>query len=99
MWVVSGVGRAPDLRERQQEFDARAPIPRAELLARLKATISEVDEVLARVDAATLSERRQIRDMNVTGLEAIFHAVEHFSMHTGQIILLTKLRTGEDLKL
>jgi len=99
MWVVSGIGRAPDLRERQQEFDARAPVPRAELLARLKATISEVDEVLARADAATLSERRQIRDMNVTGLEAIFHAVEHFSMHTGQIILLTKLRTGEDLKL
>jgi uncharacterized damage-inducible protein DinB len=99
MWVVSGVGGAPDLRERQQEFDERSPVPRAQLLARLKATLGEVDEVLARVDAATLSERRQIRDMNVTGLEAIFHAVEHFSMHTGQIILLTKQRTGEDLKL
>src|ERR1041385_810365 len=99
MWIVSGWGGASDLRERQQEFDARSPVPRAELLARLKKTIGEVDEVLARADAATLSERRQIRDMNVTGLEAIFHAVEHFSMHTGQIILLTKLRTGEDLKL
>jgi len=35
----------------------------------------------------------------VTGLEAIYHVVEHFSMHTGQIILLTKARTGEDLNL
>jgi hypothetical protein len=25
--------------------------------------------------------------------------VEHFSMHTGQIILLSKARIGEDLKL
>jgi hypothetical protein len=25
--------------------------------------------------------------------------VEHFGMHTGQIILLSKARTGEDLKL
>ena len=99
MWVVSGVGGAPDLRERQREFDERSPIPRAELLARLRQTLREVDGVLARVDAAALLERRQVRDRNVTGLEAIFHAVEHFSMHAGQIILLTKLRTGEDLKL
>ena len=25
--------------------------------------------------------------------------VEHFGMHTGQIIMLNKIRTGEDLKL
>ncbi len=99
MWVVSGVGGAPDLRDRQREFDERSPLPRAELLARIRGTLREVDEVLARLDAAALTERRQVRDWNVTVLEAIFHAVEHFSMHAGQIILLTKLRTGEDLKL
>ncbi len=99
MWIVSGVGGAPDLRDRQREFDERTPVPRAELLARLRETLREVDEVLARVDAAALLGRRQVRDRDVTGLEAIFHAVEHFSMHAGQIILLAKLRTGEDLKL
>jgi uncharacterized damage-inducible protein DinB len=30
-------------------------------------------------------------------LEAIAHVVEHFSQHTGQIILLTKMLTSEDL--
>ena len=30
-------------------------------------------------------------------LAAIFHVTEHFSMHTGQIILLTKLLTGTGL--
>lgn len=99
MWIVSGIAGAPDLRDRQREFDERSPIPRAELLARLRESVREADEVLSSVDAAALLERRQVRDRNVTGLEAIFHAVEHFSMHAGQIFLLTKMRTGEDLKL
>ncbi len=33
----------------------------------------------------------------MTLLAAVFHAVEHFSMHTGQIILLTKMLAGGDL--
>jgi hypothetical protein len=33
----------------------------------------------------------------VTKLEAVYHVVEHFSMHTGQIIFATKLLTGEDM--
>ena len=51
------------------------------------------------MDEAALLARRQVRHMGVTGLEAILHAPEHFSTHAGQIVLLTKLRTGEDLKL
>jgi len=31
-------------------------------------------------------------------LLAVYHAVEHFSMHTGQIIMLAKMRSG-DLRL
>jgi uncharacterized damage-inducible protein DinB len=33
----------------------------------------------------------------VTGNEAVFHVAEHFSHHAGQIILLTKMLTGDDL--
>jgi hypothetical protein len=32
----------------------------------------------------------------MTALEAIYHVVEHFSQHTGQIIYATKLLTGTD---
>jgi uncharacterized damage-inducible protein DinB len=99
MWIASGVGGEPDLRDRQSEFDERGPVPREELLARLRETLRDVDAVLARVSGPALTERLQIRDVSVTALEAIYHAVEHFSMHAGQIMLLAKLRTGEDLKL
>jgi len=99
MWIVSGVGGATDLRERQQEFDERALIASAELLANLRATLEETDKVLASVEGKMLLERRQVRDSNVTVLEAIFHAVEHFSMHAGQIIMLAKMRAKRDLRL
>ena len=97
-WIVCGLGGAPDQRERQEEFDQRALIPRSELLAKLKQTIAEVDAVLARCDPAQMLARRQIQASEVTALEAIFHVVEHFSMHTGQIILLTKMLTKKDLR-
>src|ERR1044071_4675434 len=31
-WIVSGIGRAPDVRNRQAEFDQRDPIPATELI-------------------------------------------------------------------
>lgn len=97
-WIVCGVGgEERDARVRQMEFDEREQVPATELLARLKATLAEIDRILARLDASTLLERRQIQGHDVTVLGAIFHVVEHFSMHTGQIILLTKLRTRRDL--
>ena len=99
MWVVGVAGGSPVERDRQQEFDEREHISRAELLERLRRTLAAVDEALARLDAASLVERRQSPWGEMTALEAVYHAVEHFSMHTGQIITLTKMRLGVDLKL
>ena len=89
-WIVSGVGGTPDVRNRQSEFDQRAPIPVTELIDRLEQTISDVDRVLASLASVDLHTRRMIQANDVTVLEAIYHVVEHFSMHTGQIILLAK---------
>ena len=98
-WIIGGVGGQARERRRQQEFDERTQIPGKELLANLRAVVEEADEIIRGLDASTLLSRRDIQDYEVTALEAIYHVVEHFSMHTGQIILLTKARTGEDLKL
>lgn len=94
-WVISGLGVASDRRQRQQEFDERGPIPSEELLNGLKRTVAEADVVLASVSPRSLPERRQIQGGDVTVMEAIYHVVEHFSMHTGQIIFLTKMRKGD----
>ncbi len=97
-WIVSGVGGAADSRERQLEFDARSGPGRAELLAMLKDSLQNASSVLSNLKSSALLEQRTIQGSEVTVLEAIFHVVEHFSMHTGQIILQTKLLTKKDLR-
>jgi uncharacterized damage-inducible protein DinB len=52
---------------------------------------------LAAFPRERLLQRRVIQKYEKTALEAIFHVVEHFSYHTGQIIYVTKLRQGKDL--
>jgi uncharacterized damage-inducible protein DinB len=96
-WIVCGVGGATDARDRDAEFAQRMVIPREELLARLKQTISEADSALASFQSDRLLERMQIQGCEVTALEAILHVVEHFSMHTGQIILMSKVFAEVDL--
>jgi len=91
-WMISGVGRAADVRHRAAEFAAADGLPRAELLANLNQTLDEVDRVLGALTPESLLERRTIQGRDITVLDAIFICVEHFSMHLGQIILLSKLR-------
>ncbi len=97
-WIVSGLGGEVDQRERQHEFDERSTIPRAELLSALEQTLNDVDRILAGFEPERILDHRKIQGNKVTPLEAIFHVTEHFSMHTGQIILLTKLLTATDLR-
>ena len=97
-WIVCGVGGQPDARNRDAEFEQRDQIPRAELLTLLRSTLSEVQTTLHSLDPAIVLERRKIQGNDVEILEAIFHVTEHFSMHAGQIFLLTKLMTATDLR-
>ena len=97
-WIICGVGGQPDNRNRDAEFEQRDVIARDELVALLRSTLSEVHTTLQALDPAIVLERRKIQGNDVEILEAIFHVTEHFSMHAGQIFLLTKLLTATDLR-
>jgi uncharacterized damage-inducible protein DinB len=96
-WIVCGLGGARDERDRDAEFAERSHISRDDLMARLKRTLSEADDALAKFDADNLLKRRVIQGLDVTVLDAVFHVVEHFSMHTGQIIMMAKMFAEVDL--
>jgi uncharacterized damage-inducible protein DinB len=96
-WIVCGVGGDHDTRHRDAEFAQREIIVRTELHSLLTKTLSDVDATLARIEPSHLLERRSIQGTDVSVLEAILHVVEHFSMHTGQILMLTKMLTNADL--
>src|SRR5690348_5607567 len=97
-WIVCGVGSAPDNRNRDAEFEQRDIIPRDALVALLHSTLTDLETTLQSVDPTMLLDYRKIQGNDVDILEAIFHVTEHFSMHTGQIIMLTKMMTSADLR-
>lgn len=97
-WIISEVGGKGDVRNRPAEFAERGPIPKEKLVQQLDETLREADQTLSSFEVNKLLERRTVQGFDVTCLEAIFHVVEHFSGHAGQIIYITKLRSGKDLK-
>ena len=97
-WIVAGIGGEEYARNRPGEFSERGPIPKGELLKRIEATLNEADRVLMEFDLSRLLEVRHFQKWDHTCLYAISHIVEHFAEHLGQIIYITKLRTGKDLK-
>ena len=90
-WIVAGVGRATDRRNRDGEFAARGGATAADLLATLDEALDDVDAVLTKLTPDDLTSRRTIQGREVTVLEAVYHVVEHFALHSGQIILLSKM--------
>lgn len=89
-WIVGGVGGLPVTRDRPAEFAARDGPDAATLLAGLESAVREADTVMAGLTEADLLEPRTIQGRETTVLAAIYHVVEHFGMHTGQIVLMTK---------
>jgi len=96
-WIGSGVAGLADHRQRDTEFDARGGMAPVELAELLKTRVAEAAAIIREVPASRLTGRIRPQGYDVTVLEAIAHVVEHFSQHTGQIILLTKILTGKDL--
>ena len=96
-WIVSGLGGAADSRDRDAEFAQRDVISREDLISKLKQTMDNADATLAAFDAEKLLDRQSIQGYDVSALEAILHVVEHFSMHAGQIVFITKQLTEHDL--
>ena len=92
-WIIGGVGGKKIERNRDQEFAQQEGGSGADLLARLEGVLREADAILAKLTEADLRQRLSIQGRETTVLGAIYHVVEHFAMHTGQIILLTKSYT------
>jgi len=96
-WILSGVAGVPISRDRDAEFTARGGAAPAELTDNLREAVDAAIQVIRTLPPQRLTERTTIQGHDVTPLEAIYHVVEHFSGHTGQIILLTKAYTNRAL--
>jgi hypothetical protein len=96
-WLVASFNKDEDKRNRPAEFAAKEGAPATELLARLGATLDAASAVLDRLTVEELLAPYEIQGYHVRGLDAVYQVVEHFGLHYGQIVYITKCLTGKDL--
>src|SRR5580658_8723441 len=83
-WLVASFNRQEDSRDRPAEFNQGE-------------TMREASEVLARLTIEDLVAPYEIQGYHVTGLDAVYQVVEHFGLHYGQILYISKMIQSKDL--
>lgn len=96
-WLVASFNELEDKRNRPAEFSATGDLTSADLLGRLGGTMDEAAKVLTRLTEKDLVAIHQIQGYTVSGLAAVYQVVEHFGLHYGQIVYITKALEGRDL--
>lgn len=96
-WILGGVGGQTISRNRAAEFAQTEGRNGSRLLDDLETVLHKADAVIAELGPEDLTRSVTIQGRSTTILSAVYHVVEHFSMHTGQILFATKLLTGSDL--
>lgn len=96
-WIVNSFNHGEDKRNRPAEFAAKEGGTAKELLEKLGATLEEAAQVLDRLTPADLLAHYEVQGYHTDGVYLVYHVVEHFGMHYGQIVYITKLLSAKDL--
>ncbi|MGA8086584.1 MAG: DUF1572 family protein [Terracidiphilus sp.] len=96
-WLVGSFNGLEDRRDRPAEFNATGDLSATDLIGRLEQTLDEAAKVLARLTEEELLATWHIQGYTVSGLAAVYQVVEHFGLHYGQIVYITKMQEGRDL--
>lgn len=95
MWISSGLGKRAMARERGGEFTADRTHGGSELVRLITETVADCRALIENVPDEALTESLEIQGYDIDVRSAIFHAVEHMSYHTGQILYIVKTLTSE----
>ncbi len=96
-YIISSLGDAEDKRNRDSEFATHGGYTKAALLSKLETTLQQAKAVIQQTGSERLVKMHSVQGFNLPGIGIVIHVVEHFSYHTGQIALLTKLFINKDL--
>jgi len=96
-WLIAPFAHREDKRNRPAEFAERQHLPKTDLLEKLAATMQEATELLPRISESELVQTYEIQGYTVSGLHAVYQVIEHFGLHYGQIVYITKMLRSEDL--
>ena len=96
-WVVAGLGKNKDVRERQKEFDEKGPVPVEQMLSDMDKLMEEVNQILNTTSTNDLLEVRNVQGYHESGLSILVHITEHFSYHVGQMTYIVKMLKDKDM--
>jgi uncharacterized damage-inducible protein DinB len=96
-YIYSTLAENNDDRNRSTEFLDSSKISSNKLKIKIQETIENAIYIIRNLDDSKLQEQYSVQGFNLSGTGIILHVVEHLSYHTGQIALLCKLQTNEDL--
>lgn len=93
--IVSGVGGAPDDRDRAAEFAARDSASTDELLDQIVSVVKQARETILAASPETLCALIPVKRYDYTGIQAIVRCVAHFRGHAQEIIHITRTILGD----
>lgn len=96
-WLLAGVLDKEFTRNRDAEFVSEPELSKEDLIVQMKSVQERISENLKNLTDDQLSRKLTIQGFDTTGFSAMVNVIEHFSYHTGQISLLTKLFQNIDL--
>ena len=96
-YIISSLGKAKDIRERDKEFSTNDGYSKPELIEKLHTTIETAKSIIQKMDGDNLLRKRTVQGFHYSGMGIIIHVTEHYSYHTGQIAFWTKLLKNKDL--
>lgn len=97
-WICNGLTDQPDFRERNEEFKPENRCSKSELKQLMHQLNIDILASFKKLNEADLFTERPVQVFSESGFSILIHVIEHFSYHTGQITLLTKLLKNLDLK-
>lgn len=96
-WILHGLGGHPDVRVRDLEFSTSGGLSRAELALSLNQTVEQACRILEVLPEERLLTTVNPQNGDLLALDAVYQVVQHFALHTGQIMYATKNFTEQDL--
>jgi uncharacterized damage-inducible protein DinB len=96
-YILSSLGNREDKRIRDKEFSIMGGYNKEQLFKKLAVTVAETVHIIQSLDDSQLMHIRSVQGFQLSAIGSIIHVAEHYSYHTGQIILITKLITNKDL--
>lgn len=96
-YIISSLGNKEDLRDRDKEFSSQETLSKKTLIEKLTQVTEEAKSVVVAASIKEFIDIRPVQAYSFSGIGNVLHAVEHFSYHTGQIALLTKIMKNKEL--